>query len=359
LKITELSALNFRNLAALEFEPGDRFNVISGDNGEGKSNLLEMIDYLGRLSSFRGGKTVDLIRNESDESEIRSMIESDIGRSEHRITLFRHRPKQVTIDGKRPRSNAAYFRAFQTVIFHPGSNLIASGPAEQRRAFIDRILEQLDPTYRATLADYERAVKSRNRLLKEAKAQLTAITAYDELIASSGAVIGRVRAELIAVLAPLAQRAFSEISREKAMLKVTYQPRVEPTVDAMREALKQSLKKDLDRGFTAEGPHADEIKLELKEVKIKNFASQGQHRAVVLALKVAELKEIEKRTGNVPVLLLDDVSSELDRGSNSRFFELLSALGGQVFLTTTHREFIVLESDRTDFEVRNGVVRKA
>jgi DNA replication and repair protein RecF len=358
LKITGLSALNFRNLAALEIRPGDRFNVISGENGEGKSNLLELIDYIGRLSSFRGAKTADIIRYERKVSEICSTVSGKFGKREHRITIDRERSRRVAIDGKRPRTKGEYFRAIQTVVFYPGSIRISSGAADKRRAFVDRILEQLDPIYGATLTDYNRALRSRNRLLREERPDIEAITTYNELMASTGAVIGKVRKELVDRIGPLAEEAFREINLEKVTLTMRYEPRVQPNIEVIRDALDKSLKKDLARGFTAEGPHADEIGFEMNRSSVRTFASQGQHRAIVLALKIAELNEIEKRTGEVPILLLDDVSSELDRGANRRFFGIISEIGGQVFLTTTHREFIVLKRDRTDFEVKSGVVTR-
>ena len=120
--------------------------------------------------------------------------------------------------------------------------------------------------------------------------------------------------------------------------------------------VKEAFEKDCARGFTADGPHADDLALTVRAIAAKHHASQGQQRAIVLALKVAELDELSARTGKVPVLLLDDVSSELDRGRNRRLFELLSRLGGQVFLSTTHPEFILLEEHRRDFHVARGVV---
>jgi DNA replication and repair protein RecF len=243
------------------------------------------------------------------------------------------------------------------VLFHPGHLELAIGSAEPRRAFLDRVLEQMDGTYATTLASYHKALRSRNRLLKVEGVDRRSITAYDELLASAGEVIGRARARLIEDLAPLAEQAFEEVVGSTMPIHVRYRPRVEPSANALRDALARSLDRDRARGFTAEGPHGDDLDLIVrKATPARHHASQGQHRSLVLALKVAELDVLSRRTGRVPLFLLDDVSSELDRTRNRRFFELLARLGGQVFLTTTHPEFILLDRDRVDFEVEDGGV---
>jgi DNA replication and repair protein RecF len=131
---------------------------------------------------------------------------------------------------------------------------------------------------------------------------------------------------------------------------------VRPDVTTLRAALESSYDKDLARGFTGVGPHTDDVVFRLREHKARRYASQGQHRAIVLSLKVAELLELERRTGRTPILLLDDVSSELDAGRNRRFFELLGALGGQVFLTTTQPDLILVDSDRRDYRMQGGAL---
>lgn len=356
LRVVALGARGFRNLEPLTLDPGPRFNVLHGDNGQGKSNLLEALDYLGTLRSFRGARTDDLIREDAEQAVLSAKLTSGGLPHSYEVRLSRKQARQVKLDGKRPKSRGAYFTSLQLVLFHAGDMLLTQGPPEPRRAFLDRILEQFDETYAATLYSYERALKSRNRLLRAESPNRGAITAYDELLASAGAVVGQTRMSLLDSLAPRVAAAFRDIAGEQLPLTVRYAPRVAPEPDALRKALAVSLDKDLARGFTAEGPHADDIGLELAGTPAKRFASQGQHRAMVLALKVAELHELERRVGRVPILLLDDVSSELDRGRNRRLFELLAGLGGQVFLTTTHPEFILLDSDRKDFAVKDGVI---
>jgi DNA replication and repair protein RecF len=244
------------------------------------------------------------------------------------------------------------------VLFHPGDLVLASGAADKRRAFLDRILEQMDPIYASTLASYEKALRSRNRLLKQDDADPRSIRAFDAILSKAGAVIGQARQRLLDDLGPRVERSFRDVFAGDTPLEVRYLPRVAPNEGAMEEALRRSFDKDRARGFTAEGPHGDDLELRLRGVGARHHGSQGQHRTIVLALKTAELDLLTARTGRVPILLLDDVSSELDRSRNRRFFELLSQAGGQVFLTTTHPEFILLEDDRVDFQVDAGRVTR-
>ncbi len=356
--MTVLRARGFRNLQSLAFEPGSHFNVIHGDNGAGKSNLLEAIHYLGALKSFRGAKTDDLIALDSDSASLEATLEGGPAPHKLRIDIGRSQRRRLQLDGKRPRSTSLWHQTVRMVLFHPGDLVLASGSPDKRRAFLDRMLEQMDPIYSSTLASYEKALRSRNRLLKDERTDQRAVRAYDAILSKAGAVVGQARLRLIKDLAPRVVRAFSDLFAGDAPLGVRYLPRVEPTEEAIAEALERSFDKDRARGFTADGPHGDDLELRLHEVGARHHGSQGQHRAIVLALKTAELDLLSERTGRVPILLLDDVSSELDRSRNRRFFEVLSHAGGQVFLTTTHPEFILLENDRVDFHVDRGRITR-
>ena len=357
-RLLSLNVRGFRNLASCVFEPGPAFNVIYGDNGQGKTNLLEAIDYVGRLGSFRGARAEELIQHGQPRAEITARMEGAPLPRVHRIVVPKSGARSVAVDGKRPRSRASYQVEQQQVLFHAGDLTLTTGGPDRRRAFLDHMLEQLDSSYAVALATYDKALRSRNRLLKAERPDKSAIMAYDELLVSTGTVIATARMRLVSDLAPRVAQRFFEISDQGLPLSMQYQPRVEPTIEALRNALRESLDKDLGRGFTAEGPHADDLMVDLADIRAKRFASQGQHRAIVLALKIAELEELTARVGRVPILLLDDVSSELDRRRNQLLFQLLSRLGGQVFLTTTHPEFILLDEQRRDFAVDHGQVRQ-
>lgn len=357
-RVTSLRARGFRNLQSLAFEPGSHFNVIHGDNGAGKSNVLEAIYYLGALHSFRGAKTEDLIALDSDSALLDATLDGGPAPHKLRIDIGRTERRRLLLDAKRPRSTSVWHQTVRMVLFHPGDLVLAAGSPDKRRAFLDRMLEQMDPIYSSTLATYEKALRSRNRLLKDERTDRRSIRAYDAILSKAGAVIGQARGRLIADLAPRVVRAFTDVFAGDTPLGVRYLPRVEPKEETIAEALERAFDKDRARGFTADGPHGDDLELRLHEVGARHHGSQGQHRTIVLALKIAELDLLSERTGRVPILLLDDVSSELDRSRNRRFFEVLSHAGGQVFLTTTHPEFILLEHDRVDFSVTGGCVTR-
>jgi DNA replication and repair protein RecF len=355
VRVRRVWARSFRNLAPLDLAPGPRFNVVFGDNGQGKSNLLEAIHLAASLASFRGAGASELIQHDADGATLALELEG-IARRTLKMKLDRGRTRQIALDGKRPRTRLSWLDVAPVVLFHPGDLALAQGSPENRRALLDRVLGEVDPIYASTLDGYVRALRSRNRLLKADVVDRRAVTSFDRVLAASGAVLGQARARLIAELAPVAERVFDEIVGEELPLAISFAPRVGADEASLLDALARSIDKDVARGFTAEGPHADDVKLEVARRGAKHNASQGQQRALVLALKVAELDVIAHAKGKVPMLLLDDVSSELDRTRSARLLAVLSRLGGQVFLTTTQRELITTVGERVDLRVEAGRV---
>ena len=357
LTLSSLRASGFRNLSPCSLAFGERFNVFFGDNGAGKSSLLEAIAYLACLRSFRGAKRDDIIAQGSQAAVLDAQLTAAPFPRRFQVALDRQSGRRVRVDGKRPSSLGSYFGSFPAVVFHPGDVELISGPPEPRRAVLDRILEQIDPTYAKRLADYTKALRSRNRLLKEPRIDRRSVVAYDAMLAPLGAQIGQARARVAGALKPLVESHFAEVTEQALELTFDYAFRHEPEQATLERALEESFVRDRARGFTGVGPHTDDLRVSAQVALAKHHASQGQHRAIVLSLKVAELSVLGARTGQIPPLLLDDLSSELDRRRNRRFFSLLSRLGGQVFLSTTHRELILLDHARKDFELDGGVVK--
>lgn len=347
----------FRNLAPLDWSPSPRFNVLAGDNGQGKSNLLEALAYLGSLRSFRGASGDDLIAKSCDQSVLASKIhEADFSHT-LKIKLARDgRSRALELNGKRPKSNALWRGVCPIVLFHPGDLELAQGGPDTRRALLDEILCEIDPSYESVLSTYAKALRSRNRLLKDAPHERRSIQSYDPILASAGAGVGQARQSIVGALAPIAVEACSAILGSERRVRIRYVPRVEPDQASLREALARSIDKDTQRGYTTEGPHVDELSLELTEHAARHHASQGQQRTIVLALKIAELRVLERRTGRLAPLLLDDVSSELDRIRQERFFALLEEVGSQVFLTTTHPELIPKMREQRSFRIEGGAL---
>ena len=242
------------------------------------------------------------------------------------------------------------------VLFHPGDLELAAGSSEKRRAYLDGVLGPMDPTYSVVHAEYDKALRSRNRLLKADRVDPRAVKIYDELLASRGAIVGAARAAIVHDLGPRIEASFSAIMGEHLPLTVRYKPRVAPDVESILRALAAGFEKDVARGFAADGPHADDVQIELSRVVARHHASQGQHRAMALAMKLAELDVLAERTSRVPLFLLDDVSSELDKVRNARLFDRIAQVGGQVFLSTTEASLIQLTHDRVDFRVERGLV---
>jgi DNA replication and repair protein RecF len=228
LRIDMLRARGFRNLADLELSPSPRFNVFHGDNGQGKSNLLEAIDYLGSLRSFRGASAAEMIRRGRPLAELAASVRGAPAPQHLRVQLHTQGARELQVDGKRPRTRASYLSAIQTVLFHPGDLQLVAGAPELRRGWLDRILEHFDATYASTLAAYERALRSRNRLLRADAPDRGAVAAYHEVLAAAGAVIGQARERLVSELGTRVVNAFESVSGDQQRLGLRYEPRVEP-----------------------------------------------------------------------------------------------------------------------------------
>jgi DNA replication and repair protein RecF len=356
VQLDALRLNDFRNVERLELEPGPRFNVVFGRNGSGKTNLVEAIYLTGALRSFRTATSRDLVRHGAAEARVEALFGGAAAGLLCDVRIV-ETGRRVRVDGKAPRGDGGHFRALPMVLFHPGHMELAQGGPEARRRFVDRALYQADRIYPAEHRAYLRALASRNRLLKATAPDGAALEAFEAALVDHGARIVAARERFIAELAPLFAEALEEVSREEGG-GIAYAPSARDEAD-LAARLRAARAEDLARGFTTVGPHADDLDLQVKGRSARRFASQGQQRTAVLALKIAETRALAAATGRTPLMLLDDVSSELDDARNASLLAFLDGVGGQVFITTTHPKHVVVAGDRIDFEVDGGAVRRA
>ena len=345
MRLLALNVQDFRNLSQVQLSPSAHATIAVGQNGQGKTNLLEALYFLATLKPLRAGRLSELVRWGSQGARVtgRFLLKG----AEREISVeVGGGTRQALVDGKKAASLEEYFGGVSVVAFTPDDLEVVKGGPDARRAFLDRAVFNRFPAFLRESREYARALKNRNRLLREGHAVEAAyLEAYDETLARAGARIYARRRALMAELAPRAQATFASIGRTVDPAVYGYHPAHLggdfPTADeaalavALRESLNARLRRDLDRGFTSVGPHSDDVSVTLGGRSARAYASQGQQRALVLGWKIAEIENLEAAMGFLPLLLLDDVSSELDPERNAYLMTYLAKSGAQVFLTTT------------------------
>jgi len=363
--IRELRAQGWRNLEPLDFVPGPRVNVLHGDNGQGKTNLIEAAYYLATLRSFRTSHADELVRGGA-AAEGRAQLSARVEhRGLDRKVEIRLGPdgRTVTLDGKQVRGAAAIFGAVSVVLFVPEDLLLPRAAPSARRRFLDLAVFNVERGYYREAAAFQKVVKSRNHLLKRGPVEPVLLDAYDEELARTGARVVMRRRTLVGELAPRTRDFFRALHGD-ILVELRYRsaPGVDAAADeaAVQAALLAGLRAqralDERRRFTGTGPHTDDLEIVFAGRLAREHASQGQLRSLVLALKLAELTNVEARRGDVPVLLLDDVPSELDPTRRKFLFDMVGSLSCQTLISVTERDVVSALPDRRDFRVSGGRV---
>jgi DNA replication and repair protein RecF len=337
LRLTSLQLRNYRNYQRLDLEPGSRLNVFLGANGEGKTNLLESVAMLALSTSPRARRDSELVGPLAPEARIGAVVESGERRAEIRISIRvegERARRRIEVDGQ-PRRAVDLPGLFRVTLFWPDDlNLVKSGP-EHRRRLLNEMLVQVRPGYARALSRYARVVEQRNSLLKQVavgEQPWSALEVWDLELARLGEELVEGRRQAVADLAVSAAAGHRAISGGEALeLRYAGPP------DDLLAAIQRLRSEDVRRGTTSVGPHRDDVVVTLDGRDARAFASQGQQRTAVVSIKLAEAEVVAQMTGERPVLLLDDVLSELDarrRGS------LLEQLGdpGQVIITSVEAD---------------------
>ena len=340
LRITGLKLHNFRNYQDLEqpFEPG--LTVLTGLNGAGKTNVLEAVFLCALGRSHRTSRDAELIKMGEMEGIVLLNLTTRGGSRSIREELVSGERKRIFLDGAPVARSGELMGCLNVVMFSPEDLILVKGGPAERRRFMDMEISQLKPAYYYDLQQYNQALKQRNNLLKEGlETAGDMLELWDEQLSRLGARIVVERAAFCRELKELAGELHDHMSSGKEELRVEYEPNVlcadeELIREAIADALVSNLDRDLFRGFTSAGPHRDDLLLELNGTDVRTYGSQGQQRTTALSLKLSEIALIERLRQEKPVLLLDDVFSELDEGRRSL---LLSAIDGcQGLITCTH-----------------------
>ena len=368
--VRALSLRHFRNLKQVSIAPHPRFNIFSGANGQGKTNLLEALYLLSAVKSFRPQTNAELIAFDQARATLTAHV--DRGGQERIVTLeIGERGKKVSLNHNPVRQLSDFFGTLNVVMFGPEEIGLMKGSPSARRRFLDRAIFNAQPAYATEAMHYEEVLKQRNTLLKAPSLNHALLGVYDEQLIQYGASLVARRVAYLDDFEPTFQAIFKDIFDADFEARLSYELRWHEgasldQVDLtdrlkierlLAEALSRTASEERDRGHTLVGPHRDDLSATLNGRDLKAFASQGQHRAFVLAMKIAEIAHLESRYNFAPILLLDDVSSELDRERNRYLFEFLThRMEGQVFITTTHRDYILLKEDVVTFHVKQGQI---
>jgi DNA replication and repair protein RecF len=342
--LARLTLVDFRNYSELELEPAPGLNVFVGANAQGKSNLLEGIAMLGTGKSFRTAREADIVRKGCERAVLHGEATLRAGSVELACTVERSSRgsrKTYTINGTNVRY-ANYIGRMRVVTFVPADLHLASGTPGARRAFLNIALSQSEPRYYYQLARYRKVLQQKNAVLRGAvEADDHLLATYDRALVEAGTEIMLARAALVRALGAKAERAHARFAGGER-LEVTYEPNV-PFDAPVREVIAAALEARFAQCAEAErlrksaiaGPHRDDVALALEGFSLDAYGSQGQQRTAVLALKIAEYAVMRERADEAPLLLLDDVLSELDEARAAAF---LTELGDyeQAFITATH-----------------------
>jgi len=359
LRLEHLALSGFRNLAPLDLSVDARFVVVHGQNAQGKTNLLEAVYLLSTLKPLRGRRSADLVGWQEERAAVSAVVRHDGLARRYRIDLGASRT--VRLDGEVVRDLAPYFRGIRAIAFTPSDARIVSGEPRLRRRWLDRAAFTARPSHLDVVRRFQRVLDQKGAALKSA-ASVAVLDVLDDQLALAGAQLVVRRAALISSLRDPVSRVHDAIVGQRAELDLGYASVVPVTeekavVKALREGLAASRSEARRRRRAVWGPQSDDVQFSLAGPPARRFASQGQVRSVVLALRLGELIAAHER-GDAPLFLLDDVSSELDAARTDRLAGVLKDLDAQVIATTTDAAHLsaLPAADTLVVSVANGVV---
>ncbi len=357
--LNNLKLHGYRNLCKADLSWHKHFNVIYGQNAQGKTNLLEAIYLLGHLKSFRSARGKELINHTAETAWIGAIISK--GGVQHRLDLgLQKNGRNPRVDGKTVQKLSQFLGYLRTVLFTPEELINIKGFPAGRRALLDRAILQTDPVYLDRVQEYERILRQRNQLLKQ-QVDETELAPWTQALVRTGSRVRYDRKMYLERFLPLLCQVYKEITggMESAGLEYSVeQNSIEELVADLTETFERLASREKKLGLTLAGPHRDDLDFLVNERSLRSYGSQGQQRSFLLAFKAAQVMDLEELHKEPPVLLLDDLASELDHRRQEGFFDFLLKRRGQVFLTSAQLPFWVEQVQQTAsiFKVDQGLV---
>ncbi len=365
MHLTRLRLENFRNLEIFEWSPGSSVNLIGGDNGAGKTSILEAIFYACTARSFRASSDDLMIRKGAEI--VRIVVEGEVngGATEIEIAWGKAHRRQIKIDGVKVARVAELFSHFHAVCYVPEDTELILGSPASRRRLLDLYLSQADRSYLSELLEYNRILSQRNAQLKEFEIgeddetnSLDLLDVWDQQLASVGSRINGARLAMLNATAEAVDRYHRLIAKTKRQLCWRLESSLDDPADpeVFRRKLTTARKRDLYLGATTTGPHRDDVAIEFDAQPMRGYASQGEAKSMALAIKFALYEYLAAGFGEAPLLLLDEITSDLDTHRLDSLMSALPALG-QVFLTTAKPQQLRL-SPSIQAEITVGAVQR-
>ena len=355
--VQSIELKNFRNYEELHMEFHGGTNILYGDNAQGKTNILEAVYFCATSKSHKSAKDREIIRFEQDESHIKMQVRKNNVPYRIDMHLKKNKPKGIAINGVPIKKASELFGIANVVCFSPEDlNIIKNGPSERRR-FIDMELCQLNKLYVHSLVQYNKVLVQRNRLLKELAFRPDyeeTLDVWDMQLVNYGIEVMKFRLDFIAKLNAMIQKIHLQLSGSREELVISYEP--DTPADQFEAALKKSRPQDIRQKTTLCGPHRDDISFFVNGIDIRRYGSQGQQRTAALSLKLSELELVKTLIHDNPILLLDDVLSELDSGRQNHLLGAISDI--QTIITCTGLDDFVNNRFKIDkiFKVIDGTV---
>lgn len=355
--IRRLSVQNFRNIEGISLEPAPRLNLLSGPNGHGKTSLIEALYVLCTTRSFRTSHLGEAVRTGQPHARVAARIEA-LELQRDQVALLGPRSRTFAIDGKAARRHLDYAIKTPVIAFHPGDLGLCSGPSSGRRTLMSRLMLYLDPAGAEAAQAYRLALRQRQTVLARGAADPAELRAFEGVMALHGVRMARGHALVAEQVRSAFQASMKRMAPEALTVEISHLEK--GALDEERFLAELLVRRPIDakRGTATFGPHRDDLVIDLDGRPARSHASQGQQRLITLGLKLAELEIVRGVTDQEPILLLDDVSSELDEQRLHAVFSFLEGTQSQVFVTTTRPELfdrIGLEADeRASFRLDAG-----